>query len=148
MGFSRQEHWSGLPCPPPGDLPNPGIEPPSSTLQAGSLSLRHQGSPRFYVWAFKKKNTWKASPTSHSCSRPGWSAETRELVSGGGTAWLVDTGWWCCAVCALVPLPSPSGERIREKIFSCHDFFPSNKCSFLLVIHPAKELCQAISFLY
>ena len=29
MGFSRQEHWSGLPCPPPGDLPNPGIEPVS-----------------------------------------------------------------------------------------------------------------------
>ena len=27
MGFSRQEHWNGLPCPPPGDLPNPGIEP-------------------------------------------------------------------------------------------------------------------------
>ena len=29
MGFSRQEHWSGLPCPPPGDLPDPGIEPTS-----------------------------------------------------------------------------------------------------------------------
>ena len=29
MGFSRQEHWSGLPCPPPGDLPDPGIEPRS-----------------------------------------------------------------------------------------------------------------------
>ena len=29
MGFSRQEYWSGLPCPPPGDLPNPGIEPKS-----------------------------------------------------------------------------------------------------------------------
>ena len=27
MGFSGQEHWSGLPCPPPGDLPDPGIEP-------------------------------------------------------------------------------------------------------------------------
>ena len=27
MGFSRQKYWSGLPCPPPGDLPNPGIEP-------------------------------------------------------------------------------------------------------------------------
>jgi len=26
MGFSRQEYWSGLPCPPPGDLPHPGIE--------------------------------------------------------------------------------------------------------------------------
>jgi len=29
MGFSRQEYWSGLPCPPPGDLPNAGIEPPA-----------------------------------------------------------------------------------------------------------------------
>ena len=29
MGFSRQEHWSGLPCPPPGDLPDPGIKPES-----------------------------------------------------------------------------------------------------------------------
>jgi len=29
MGFSRQEYWSWLPCPPPGDLPNPGIEPVS-----------------------------------------------------------------------------------------------------------------------
>ena len=29
MGFSRQEHWGGLLCPPPGDLPNPGIEPAS-----------------------------------------------------------------------------------------------------------------------
>ena len=29
MGFSRQEYWSGLPYPPPGDLPNPGIEPAS-----------------------------------------------------------------------------------------------------------------------
>ena len=32
-GFSRQEYWSGLPCPPPGDLPNPGIEPGSPALQ-------------------------------------------------------------------------------------------------------------------
>ena len=33
-GFSRQEHWSGLPCPPPGDLPDPGIEPESLTSSA------------------------------------------------------------------------------------------------------------------
>ena len=32
MGFSRQEYWSGLPFPPPGDLPNPGIEPGSPAL--------------------------------------------------------------------------------------------------------------------
>ena len=37
MGFSRQEYWSGLPFPSPGDLPDPGIEPRSPTLQADSL---------------------------------------------------------------------------------------------------------------
>ena len=37
MGFSRQECWSGLPFPSPGDLPDPGIEPGSPTLQAGTL---------------------------------------------------------------------------------------------------------------
>ena len=37
MKFSRQEYWSGLPCPPPGDVPNRGIEPRSPTSQADSL---------------------------------------------------------------------------------------------------------------
>ena len=37
MGFSRQEYWSGLPLPSPGDLPNPGIEPGSPALQADAL---------------------------------------------------------------------------------------------------------------
>ena len=41
MEFSRQENWSALPCPPPGDLPNPGIETTSPTLQADSLQLSH-----------------------------------------------------------------------------------------------------------
>ena len=36
-GFSRQEYWSDLPCPPPGDLPNPGIKPWSPSLQVDSL---------------------------------------------------------------------------------------------------------------
>ena len=49
MGFPRQEYWNGLlglPFPSPGDLPNPGIEPASPALQADSLPLSHQGSPR------------------------------------------------------------------------------------------------------
>ena len=37
MGFSRHEYWSGLPCPPPGELPIPGIDPRSPTLQMDSL---------------------------------------------------------------------------------------------------------------
>ena len=40
VGFSMQEYWSGLPCPPPGDLSNPRIEP-----AAPSLPLSHRGSP-------------------------------------------------------------------------------------------------------
>ena len=35
LGFSRQEHWSGLPCPPPGDLPEPGIKPKSHVSRTG-----------------------------------------------------------------------------------------------------------------
>ena len=38
MGFSRQEYWSGLPFPSPGDLPDPGIEPGSPALQADTLT--------------------------------------------------------------------------------------------------------------
>ena len=45
MGFSRQEYWSGLPCPPPGDLPNPGIEPRSHSLQADSIQSEPPGKP-------------------------------------------------------------------------------------------------------
>ena len=44
MGFSRQEYWSGLPCPSPGDLPNPGIEPGSPALQVGSLLSEPPGN--------------------------------------------------------------------------------------------------------
>ena len=45
MGFPRQECWSGLPFPSSGDLPNPGIEPGSPALQAGSLPAELQGKP-------------------------------------------------------------------------------------------------------
>ena len=45
MEFSRQEYWSGVPCTLPGGLPDPGIEPVSLALQAGSLPLSHWGSP-------------------------------------------------------------------------------------------------------
>ena len=41
MGFSRQEYWSGLLFPSPGDLPNPGIEPRSPALQADALTCKH-----------------------------------------------------------------------------------------------------------
>ena len=49
MEFSRQENWSGLPFPSPGDLPDPGIEPASPALQADSLPTEIQGKPQTHV---------------------------------------------------------------------------------------------------
>ena len=50
MGFSGQEHWSGLPFPFPDDLPNPGIEPRSPTLLADALP----SEPLANVWKYQK----------------------------------------------------------------------------------------------
>ena len=49
--FSRQEYWSGLPFPSPGDLPNPGIKPGSPALQADALQSEPPGNPnnRIYI---------------------------------------------------------------------------------------------------
>ena len=47
MGFSRQEYWSGLPFPSPGDLPDPGLEPRSPTLQADALTSEPPGKHYF-----------------------------------------------------------------------------------------------------
>ena len=46
MGFSRQEYWSGLPFPSPGNLPNPGIEPRSPAFQADALTSEPPGKPK------------------------------------------------------------------------------------------------------
>ena len=47
MGFSRQEYWSGLPFPSPGDLPDPGIKPGSPTLEADALISEPPAKP---IW--------------------------------------------------------------------------------------------------
>ena len=49
MGFPRQEYWSRLPFPPPGDLPDPGIKPMSLALQADSLPTEPPGSPTEHI---------------------------------------------------------------------------------------------------
>ena len=52
MGFSRQEYWSGLPNPPPGDLPDPGIElasPVAPALAGGYFTTEPPGKPLCYV---------------------------------------------------------------------------------------------------
>ena len=61
MGFSRQEYWSGLPFPSPGDLPKPGIEPRSPTLQADALTSEPPGKPKTPI------NRWKPPTKSFFC---------------------------------------------------------------------------------
>ena len=72
-GFFRQEHWSGMPCPPPGDFPNPGIEPASlmspatageffttsATCGGGSLTENH-------IW-FQFKDAQKKQRRNNAC---------------------------------------------------------------------------------
>ena len=49
MGFSRQEYWSGLPFPSPGDLPDSGIEPGSPAFQEDTLASEPPGKPIFVL---------------------------------------------------------------------------------------------------
>ena len=57
MGFSRQEYWSGLPFPSPGDLPNPGIEPRSPALQADTLTSEPPGKPIYNSRTINRQGT-------------------------------------------------------------------------------------------
>ena len=52
MEFSRQEYWSGLPCPSPGHLPNPGIRPGSPAWQADSLPSQSPGKPGNHLQSY------------------------------------------------------------------------------------------------
>ena len=67
MGFSRQEYWSGLPFPSPGDLPDPGIKPRSPTLEADALTSeppgKQYGRPRFNPWVWKIPKRRERLPT-------------------------------------------------------------------------------------
>ena len=78
MGFSRQEYWSGLPFPSPGDLPDPGIKPRSPALQADSLptelwgkpikKAEHQRIDAFELWYWRRllRVPWTARRSNQS----------------------------------------------------------------------------------
>ena len=65
-GFSRQESWSGLPCPPPGDLPNPGLEPRSPTLQVDPLQSEPPGKPSVHSSIiYNSQDIYGSNPSVH-----------------------------------------------------------------------------------
>ena len=85
MGFSRQEYWSGLPFPSPGDLPDPGIEPRPPALEADALTSEPPGNTNIglsdqqdlvtnWLWSTTEK------VTSESDSRAPAGAEAGDKV--------------------------------------------------------------------
>ena len=68
MGFSRQEYWSGLPFPSPGDLPDPGIEPGSPALQADALPSEPLGKSPDNEEKNKQTNKQKQPGIAKACN--------------------------------------------------------------------------------
>ena len=118
MRFSRQEHLSGLPGPPPGGLPDPGIEPGSPALQADSLPLSHRGA--------QGTGHWKSSPGS--CS-----GEASRKASEGDTAGVSSDRRHPGQGLQLHPTPHTCCDT-RGKRNSWRLNFPSHKIDLLVVI--------------
>ena len=98
MGFSRQEYWSGLPFPSPGDLPHPGIEPGSLALQADSLPSEPPGKPDNTCMRSETRKKWRMSSAAWSsgllrgCKDREEEAVVLALPQGRGRAL-----GWCCS---------------------------------------------------
>ena len=100
MGFCKQEYWSGLPCPPPGDLPDSGIKP---------ISLMSPGRRVLYHWA-----TWEAhKPTILQLKKiiPFFWPQSRILPQFLAPVW-----WKCCTSCRDAgSWWGLAGDRSREE---------------------------------
>ena len=83
MGLSRQEHWSGLPCPPPGDLPDPGIEPASLVSPVGRFSTPEPpGKPQWRdCTTIRQKGNSSPQPSvTNSHPECEWTELTNEMT--------------------------------------------------------------------
>ena len=97
MGFSRWEDWSGLPCPPPGDLPNPGTEP--ATLRSPELAGR----------CFASSATWEVPISRENWFF--WLLEINDVFSlkyqkKQGNLWSVTNEKWVLSTCILFTVVS------------------------------------------
>ena len=126
IGFSRQEYWSGLPFPSPGDLPDPGIEPGSSALQVDSLPSEPPGE--CVCWRGGEWLNHRATPTNGCSSRrrtsirnhfPGLKFEVTRLAFGPERAsqrLLLGDSWPQRRVTALPPGGNPGSSEHH----ACH----------------------------
>ena len=97
MGFSRQEYWSGLSCPLPGDLPDPGIEPvspESSALAGGFFTTEPPGKPCIVLEQQKRRHLLFSFVSLRSCTVPGLWNTCRKSVCGLNSEWMNSSQIW------------------------------------------------------
>ena len=118
-GFPRQEYWSGLPCPPPGHLLNPGITPKSltfHTLATDSLPPVPPGKPMDYTGQGilqVRILEWAAIPSSRDFSEPRDQTQVSTIAGEVFTSWASREAWesWSGQpIPSLVNLPDPGIE--------------------------------------
>ena len=146
MEFSRQEYWSGLPCPTPKYLPNPGIKPGSPALQADSLSLSYQGSPYSYISQFScsllsnSVTPWTAARQVSLSITNSWSLlKLMSIKSVMPFNHLI----LCCPLLLLLSIFPASGSFSNESVLRIR--WPEY-WSFSFSIIPSKEVPGLISF--
>ena len=108
VGFSRQESWSGLSFPPPGDLPNSRIKPTSCALQVDYLLLIHQESPIKITWGHKR-----TSPIQYV-----WCSYSKGKSDTGRCTWedvtmTAGRGW--CTYKPETPKMLEKDEKLEER---------------------------------
>ena len=115
MGFSRQEHWSRLPFPRPGDIPDPGMEPRPPALQADSFpwATREALTPTRMVWL--KGQIWEGLARMCRNWNPHmWLAE----IQNSAAVW--KTAWWCfkiwrASIWSSISTPKNTPKRNKNR---------------------------------
>ena len=118
MGFSRQEYWDGLPCPPPGDLPDPGIDPTSPTLAGRFITTEPPGKPWGKQWEIKSL-LLKYEFSNQSEQGNYWNKLSNWPVKQGTS----DTSKDSESLWELISIPSDLWGREGLPGFECRPYF-------------------------
>ena len=118
-GFSRQEHWRGLPCPPPGDLPDPGIKPsPLKTpALAGGLfttSATREALSAVETWPLSA-SSWDSNPSWPSSKACSSARHLEEEDKQSRTKLHIPPALWAEPVSSALSFPERKDPHVREQ---------------------------------
>ena len=130
MGFSSQEYWGGLLCPPPGDLPHPGIEPTSlmSTCTGRRVLYQVGRNFRFVLnipWRAPFRNycpeflDLQSGSANSSTISPFW-LNCKFVVTGGHTFYFIELGNWKETLNSLIPISTLKSEFLQASLCLRH----------------------------